>query len=108
MNLDPLSRSNQVDSRFIGRWQLGDIDGDLDLVLESTMTFRPDGQLLYVIPTADGQQIMRLTYRQQGDVLITDQASAPKEERTRFKFLNDDILVLDYNGSYAEFFRVDD
>ena len=97
----------QFDSRLLGRWQLGDVDGDLDLELDSTMTILPDGEMLYAIPTPSGQQIMRLTYRQEGNFLITDQPSAPREERTCFKFLNDDTLVLDYDGSLAEFYRVD-
>jgi hypothetical protein len=47
-----------------------------------------------------------LTYRVEDDLLITDQPSSPREERTRFWFSPDGRLVLDYEGVQARYVRV--
>jgi hypothetical protein len=58
-------------------------DATEDQQLEAAeMEFRDDGWLYYWIPASDRWQIMKLTYRTEGDVLITDQPSSPREERT--------------------------
>jgi hypothetical protein len=45
-----------------------------------------------------------MTYRVEGDVIVTNQPSAPHEERTRFKRDGDD-LVLEFGGVASRFSR---
>jgi hypothetical protein len=69
------------------------------------MEFRPDGELQYCIDVGDRWQIARLTYRVDGDVIVTDQPSAPRKERTRFALLDDGSLLLDLHGSRSWYRR---
>lgn len=48
------------------------------------MTFEPNGDLVYTILQDDKQQHMQLTYRTEGNFLVTDQVSAPRQERSEF------------------------
>ena len=58
------------------------------------MEFFPNGELQFRTPTGDDTTgIMLLTYRIDGDVIVTDQPSQPAEERTRF-VLEGEILSL--------------
>jgi hypothetical protein len=64
------------------------------------MIFHPDGRLVYEIHLQDRIQIMNLTCRISGNVIISDQPSHPKEERTVFSFDdNGAMLVLEFEGS---------
>ena len=90
--------SQQVEPLF-GRW-MGRINGE-----PVGMEFRPDGRMAYVILSGNKTQTIRLTYRVEGDVLITDQPSHPREERTRFRFDADGTLVLSYEGSESRFVK---
>ncbi|HLB68781.1 MAG TPA: DUF3805 domain-containing protein [Thermoplasmata archaeon] len=60
------------------------------------MTFRPDGTLAYVIwdEARHRSSFIVLTYRTEGDILVTDQPSAPREERGRFTFTHDGKLEI--------------
>ena len=69
------------------------------------LQFGDDGQLRYCILANDKWQIMKLIYRVDGNTLVTDQPSAPREERTRFSFQADGVLVLDYEGERAIYHR---
>ena len=58
------------------------------------MEFFPNGELQFRTPTGDESTgVMLLTYRIDGDVIVTDQPSQPAEERTRF-VVEGDILSL--------------
>jgi len=66
------------------------------------MHFMADGRITY---TVIGQGKMFLTYRVEEDILITDQPSEPREERTKFHITPDDKLLLDYQGKIGKFVR---
>lgn len=51
---------------------------------------------------------MLLTYRVEGDVLVTDQPSDPREERTKFKFTASGNLVLLREQRPATYVRIAD
>ena len=69
------------------------------------MEFRGDGKLAYVVVTAEGKtQTMRLIYRVEGDTLVTDQPSSPREERSRFR-LDGDVLSITFGGEETQFRR---
>jgi hypothetical protein len=61
------------------------------------LDFRPDGQLIYTIFAEGSRQVVRLVYQITDDVLITDQLSSPREERTRFEIRGDTLTLF-----YAE------
>ena len=63
------------------------------------------GRLTYAVILADKKQLMLLTYRVEGDVLITDQPSHPQSERTKFQ-IEEDRLTLSFGGTTGRFLRV--
>jgi hypothetical protein len=65
-----------------------------DVLLE----FSTDGSLTYVVRGAEKNQIINLTYRVDGNMIVTDQPSAPREERTAFELSDAGILTLAFGG----------
>jgi len=88
-------------AKLLGKW-FGHVAGEA-VALE----FLEDGRLAYVILTAQGTQIIRMTYRVDGPMLVTDQPSHPKEERTRFSWDDSGALVLEFGGDKSRFTRPD-
>ncbi len=84
---------------ILGSWRLVRAEGQFDTGEGVELEFKPSGELIHATDIGHRWQIMRLTYRVQDDVLITDQPSAPREERTHFKFEADGTLMLDYGGA---------
>lgn len=70
-----------------------------------TMEFRLNGELIYTIHERTKDQVIRLRWRLEGDVIVTDQPSAPREERTAFVLTPEGRLDLTYAGNVAEFVR---
>ena len=70
-----------------------------------TMTFSEDGRLEYRIRENDKTQIINLTYRTDGSEIVSNQPSAPREERTRFA-VEEDTLVLNHAGEETRLKRV--
>ena len=99
------NKSNLPDERFLGEWQLVKQEGDMDVGEGVTMTFTDDGKLVYVIHQTDSKQIMNLVFRVDGDRLVTNQPSHPREETTKFSFDSEGNLILDYDGSKTWFAR---
>ena len=69
------------------------------------MVFERSGDLIYTIHQRSKDQIMKLRWRLDGDVLVTDQPSAPKEERTALRLTADRKLELTYGNVVAEYER---
>src|SRR6267154_6837473 len=89
---------NDEEHQLVGKWK-SDPD-DLAAINEYgdvSLNFSPNGALTYTVHTEGKRQIMLLTYRIEGDLLITDQPSDQKEERTRFEIRPDGKLVLLYD-----------
>ena len=72
-----------------------------DVLLE----FDKDGCLAYVVRLEDRKQIIKLRYRIDGDVIETDQPSAPRIERTAFSLFDDEVLTLSFGGIPYRFIR---
>ena len=84
--------------RLQGRWY-GKLNGD-----SMALDFASDGQLACVILQGGKRQTIMLTYRVEGDSLVTDQPSQPREETTRLEFVGED-LVLEFQGQKTHLTR---
>ena len=73
---------------------------------EVSLRFEKDGILVYTVHLPNKEQIMRLTYRVDGNTLVTDQPSSPREERTEFFFTPDGRLAVKNAGSETPTFYV--
>jgi hypothetical protein len=83
----------------VGKW-MGRVNGE-----PAALEFRNDGRLAYVVQSADGKtQIIRMVYRVKGDTIVTNQPSAPKEERSRFR-IDGERLTIDFAGTSSQFTR---
>ena len=96
------------EQRLIGKWRSDADDPEgIGEFGEVSLEFSPNGGLTYTIHVDEKRQIILLTYRVEGDVLITDQPSHPKEERTKFKITADGKLVLLHENRPSAYVRVD-
>lgn len=68
-------------------WSLNEY-GDVSL------NFEGGGGLVYTVNLPKKKQIIYLTYRVEGNWLVTNQPSSPREERTEFFFTLDGRLAL--------------
>jgi len=90
--------------QLLGKWKLREAPPAFGLDPGATATFKDNGELIYTIPESDRTSVMRLTYRIDGNRLITNQASAPHEETTTFELVGD-CLRLTFDGLVAVFER---
>jgi len=91
---------------LVGTWIVKDTDkralADLgDVVFE----FQESGGLIYTIRGPAKDQIIKLRYKMEGSTLVTDQASAPRVERTAFSISEDGVLTLEFGGVRYQFTR---
>jgi hypothetical protein len=91
-------------TQILGKWRLREAPPDFGLDPGATATFKDNGDLIYTVPESGRTSVMRLTYRIEGNQLITNQSSSPREESTRFE-LEGDRLLLTYDGLVAGFDR---
>jgi hypothetical protein len=97
----PAARANSA-ARLIGTWSIDPTDeAGIKAFGLRTMEFKSNGQLVHSVP--EGK--MLLTYRVEGDIIITDQPSHPAEQRTRFAFTPDGRLHLEIGGQRARFLK---
>jgi len=99
---------NAAARRLVGTWisDLSDSVGNHGLGLTS-LEFTSDGTLLYTIHEKDRDQIVRLTFRaEEPGVIISDQPSRPRGERTTYEFTDDGKLVLDFEGKKSKYRRI--
>jgi hypothetical protein len=95
---------NRAEQMLLGKWISAPDDQSSE---ESTLEFKAGGQLDYTIRGADKDQKIFLTYRVEGDVLVTDQPSHPREERTSFVLTDEGKLVLMYGDQRSSYVRAD-
>ena len=97
---------NKYRNKFIGSWKLIVADTSLDLGDNDEMVFTENGDLFYGIDAGSKWQIMKLIYKIENGILITDQPSSPNEEKTKYYFDEDDLLILDYEGAVAKYQKI--
>lgn len=96
---------NEPESSLLGEW-VNAPDGASGVAEygQVSMDFKPDGRLIYSIHHAGRDEIMLLTYRIEGDAIITDQQSMPRTERSQFR-IQDGKLYLTYEDTTSVFVR---
>jgi hypothetical protein len=91
---------------LVGTWVVDETDARALADLGNVqMDFGEGGGLVYTIRGKESDQIMKLRYKVKGSVIVTDQPSAPRVERTQFS-VSDDILTLAFGGVPYRFVRV--
>lgn len=81
--------------KIIGEWVSDPRDRNCLRAFDNvSMEFMKDGQLIYTIHEPGKDQIMLLTYRIENGIIVSDQPSSPRGERTPFHFASGGRLVL--------------
>lgn len=92
---------------LLGRWAVDPSDAATVHALgDVVMEFEEHGKLRYVIRAVEKDQIILMTYRIEGDHVITDQPSHPNPQTTRF-FVRGQSLQLDFEGVPSKFVRIE-
>jgi hypothetical protein len=95
--------------QIVGKWRSDPTDSEaITAYGDASLELSSNGGLVYIVHSEGKRQVMLLTYRIEGDVLITNQPSHPKEERTRFEIRPGGKLVLLYDRTPSTYVRVDD
>jgi len=69
------------------------------------MEFHDDGRLTYTIRGETKDQIILMQYKVEGDILVTDQPSHPRVERTAYSLSPEGTLTLEFGGVPYHFRR---
>jgi len=89
-----------------GRWTVDPSDAaTINELGDAALEFHADGRLTYTVRQPDKDQIMLLTYRVEGSLIVTDQPSHPGEQRSEFQ-VNGDRLMVMFGGQRSHFVRV--
>ena len=100
-------RSAKHDDRLIGRWQVDPADAaSIEALGDIAIEFDADGNLIYIIRSGERDEVILMTYRVDGDTIVTDQPSHPRPERTRYAISGDGALTLWFAGAASRFVRV--
>lgn len=86
---------------LLGIWRLVRADEPLDFAPGVRMEFRPDGVLFYHVDVGGTDRVIELVYRVDGDVLHTDNPSAPHTMTVRMTHGEGDSLLFDFGGPRA-------
>lgn len=98
--------AESASSILLGEWSTDPEDVEaIENYGRVTMNFRPNGTLVYTIHGDSGKEVMLLTYRVEKDVLITNQPSSPREDRTKFFFDAEGRLRLLYDDRESRYVR---
>ena len=95
-----------ISTALLGCWQLIESAGGIDTGERTEMQLDSSGRMIYGILMKGRWRIMILSYSVDGDFIVSSQASAPGEERTRFRLLDADTVRLDHRETSSTFRRV--
>jgi len=99
--------SENGEDQLVGEWLSDPEDtGSIKKYGKVSMTFTEDGRLIYQIHSSGETKIMLLTYRTQNGMLITNQPSAPREDRTAFSITQEGKLILVYGVDKCHYIRI--
>jgi hypothetical protein len=98
-------KSEATGTELLGRWMIDPTDtAAVEAFGDAALEFDERGNLIYIIKEAEKDQVILMTYRVVGDVVITDQPSHPDPQSTRFE-VSGDALSLTFGGQPARFIR---
>jgi|GEM_PF-5568964 len=95
-------------ARLLGTWVISPANeaGIREQFGASSFEFLPAGKLLYRVDEGDREHLMPMTWRLEGSTIVTDDPEDPREERTAYRFLDADTLLLEYEGDNVLYVRV--
>ncbi len=70
-----------------------------------TAEFHADGTLTYTIDFGERSLVMEMIWRIEGGIMVIDQPSAPGEERSVYRLVDHDTLVLEHGGESFTYVR---
>lgn len=92
--------------KLIGRWRIDPTDtAAVEQMGDVVLEFDDEGNLTYVVRAEARDQLILMTYRIDGDSIVTDQPSSPRPERTKFDLARHDLLILWFEGASSRFLR---
>lgn len=98
---------NRELSRLSGTWRLDATDRDgRQTYGDVTLKFGKDQSLLYIVHESDRDQTARLAFHLEPGFIVTDQPSAPHQERTAYEFTEDGKLILTLGQERSRYIRV--
>ena len=77
----------------------------IDEFANVSLEFQSDGSLKYTIHTEETDQIILLSCRAEDGVLISNQASRPRAERTPYSIDSDGKLTVSFGSRRAVYIR---
>lgn len=93
--------------QLLGSWGTDPLDSDaIERDGKALIEFKPDGSMIYSIDVGDKYEQMFLTFRTDNGMIITNQPSAPREDRTAYDLTPDGKLILDYGGTRTRYVRL--
>jgi len=100
-------RKDKATTLLLGTWRVDPSDSAAIAEFgDVTMEFKDDESLTHSIKADGKTQIISLTYKVNGNTLVTNQLSKPREERTVFEFDQEGRLILDYQGRKTRYVRI--
>jgi hypothetical protein len=91
---------------LIGTWRVDPNDAaTLNAFGDVEMEFDDRGNLRYVLKGRETDQIILMTYKVQGDLILSDQPSHPNPQRSKYVLGKDGSLTIYFDGQAARFIR---
>ena len=92
--------------RLLGKWISDPNDATgYDKYGEVSLEFLEGGELVYTMHDPHRESAMLMDFRVEGDEIITNQHSNPREERTKFCIGEDGKLSLSFGGIETRYIR---
>lgn len=91
---------------LLGCWVLNGSPNGIDAGERVEMKLEPSRRMIYGVLENGRWQLMILSYRVEGNLIISNQPSTPGEERTEFSFSGPDTLNLEQPGNVSSFRRI--
>lgn len=92
---------------ILGTWRLDPDDVKSQQVYgKISMEFTDTDDLIYTIHLNDKDQKMFMTFKVEGNLLITNQPSSPNYEKTEFRILPNGKLELYFEGVKSTYIKV--
>lgn len=93
-------------NELVGRWVVSRNDAStLSALGDVQIEFDANGKMDYFINEGDKTQSINMTYRIDGEFIISDQPSHPRPERTKFVLARENVLELWLGGERFEFVK---